>query len=191
MLLRSLIYNVMNLHEHGIVHADLKPTNFIIKETAHQYHTIKLIDYDNSFLVDAPPKDIEAFSMDPVYMAPEVLHFIAGEDVTLTHKLDIFSLGIILHELLSGTIPTFPNKENHYLYEAVLKNEPYVLASSISKEYRLVIEKMLSPVPEERPELKAVFEELENKKPMEIVSKTKKDHYRKERNSYLFAPGDL
>lgn len=188
-LLRTLVNNVRRIHRYGVVHADLKPTNIIFKETRGGYHTAKLIDFDNSFLQAAPPDDPENFMMDLVYMAPEVFRFIAGDtSVRLSNKLDVFSMGILLHEMLSGEPPRFDGKRYHYLYEAVLDGGAYSLSSRIAPDISSVLRRMLSPEPDSRPDLDEAFDVLS---PHDMPKPETRQRPSGSKNTWLKPAGEL
>jgi serine/threonine protein kinase len=94
-LLRQLMAQiatcVQQLHAHGLVHGDLKPSNIIVNKTG----CATVIDFDASrWILEASGSP--ALFFDPVYTAPEVFSQ-AGSD----QRADVFSLGRMLKELLN------------------------------------------------------------------------------------------
>ncbi|MFA7693180.1 MAG: serine/threonine protein kinase [Candidatus Hydrogenedentes bacterium] len=92
---------------HFTIHRDIKPDNIMVTAKNH----IKLMDFGISKLRDErfDTNDHEIVGT-PQYMAPEQIHQAPNVD----GRADIYSLGVVLHELLTGTIPTglmqpFPN----------------------------------------------------------------------------------
>ncbi len=161
-LLKVLSACFMKLAQNGVVHADIKPENLLVKETKKGFLTIKVIDFDASYLEDNPPfgDDIQG---DPVYYAPETFLGIMEEEVTLTAKVDVFGLGIVFHQLLCGEMPSFNTDEYDYIYEAVLNEEPPGLSETIPEDLRGLISRMLSLDHEQRPSMEQVLEELTNR----------------------------
>lgn len=107
-------------HQHLIVHRDLKPSNILITESGEP----KLLDFGISKLIDEETKEKNTVTnlgvMTPEYASPEQ---IKGESVSTS--TDIYSLGVILFELLSGHRPfenVHTNKSN--LFKAIIKDEP-------------------------------------------------------------------
>ena len=145
--LRSLLYSVAKLHECGIIHADLKPDNILLKKTTNGYYTGKIIDFDASFLVGKEPEEIQ---VDSVYLAPEVKLRMNGEQIQPTEKLDIFSLGILFHQYWTGNLPKIDSKYDD-IFEAVLDGNNPQLSHEIPTDLRLIISKMLSADPQLRP----------------------------------------
>jgi len=93
------------LHSKGIIHRDIKPSNlFILKDG-----TIKIIDFGIAKLLYRPSKEIprlthkNAVIGTPVYMAPEMFNARMKDDID--HRSDIYSLGIMMYEMLAGRLP--------------------------------------------------------------------------------------
>jgi serine/threonine-protein kinase len=95
-------------HASGIVHRDLKPGNLFLAKTPDGSSCVKLIDFGIS-KVQLPDIDGEEGGMtstadvmgSPLYMAPEQMRRARDVDA----RADIWSLGIILHALLTGKLP--------------------------------------------------------------------------------------
>ena len=88
-------------HQNGVVHRDLKPSNILVTNTG----TPKLLDFGISTLLDAAEgQDAEATflarAMTPQYASPEQIR---GEPVTPSS--DIYSLGVLLYQILAGRPP--------------------------------------------------------------------------------------
>jgi serine/threonine protein phosphatase PrpC len=104
-LLKTVAHSLKILHDLEIVHSDLKPSNVMIKRTELGY-TTKLIDFDSSYIVGSPPppEDIVG-TMN--YYSPELVRYIQGAatPAELTQASDIFALGLIYTEYLTGAPP--------------------------------------------------------------------------------------
>lgn len=96
---KQIVGAVVYLHEHGIIHRDLKLENFLL-ETKEPGSEIKLIDFGLSTYADK-----HGLAFDPVgtpfYVAPEVL---SG---TYNNKCDVWSIGVITYMMLCGRPPFF------------------------------------------------------------------------------------
>jgi TPR repeat protein len=99
---------VHEAHTLGIVHRDLKPSNLFILREPDGTAFVKVLDFGISKSVTASAmsttKRGDAFGS-PHYMSPE--QFASAKDVDL--RTDVWSLGVILYELLTGTLP-FPGE---------------------------------------------------------------------------------
>ncbi|MEZ4463550.1 MAG: serine/threonine-protein kinase [bacterium] len=99
---------VAEAHQLGVVHRDLKPENIQIDKVGGDPWFAKVLDFGIAKIVhgEAGPSEGKTLTMagaifgTPAYMSPEQVH---GEKVD--HRTDIYSLGIILYELLSGQQP--------------------------------------------------------------------------------------
>jgi serine/threonine protein kinase len=114
-LLKTVAHSLRILHDRGIVHGDLKPSNVLIKRTELGY-TTKLIDFDNAYLAgEPPPSDEIVGTMN--YYSPELVGYIQEAGTAahqLTQKADIFALGLIYAEYLTGSMPPFDGARHQY-----------------------------------------------------------------------------
>lgn len=160
MLCRIIAHAVMKLHSSKIVHADLKASNILLKATQTQKLTAKIIDFDCSFIEDDPPQYEDELGGDQVYLAPEACLFMCGEPVQLTCKIDVFSLGLIFHQILSGKLPWFDPNEYDYAFDAVLDRQQLEIASELDQEIKDMLKKMLVLDADERITMQEVFQIL-------------------------------
>ncbi len=98
---------VQHAHQKAIIHRDLKPSNILVTEVDGR-PVPKIIDFGvakalgQKLTADTLHTNIGALIGTPEYMSPEQASF-SGEDIDT--RSDIYSLGIILYELLAGTTP--------------------------------------------------------------------------------------
>jgi serine/threonine protein kinase len=106
-LMKTVAHSLKILHDLNIVHSDLKPSNVLIKRTELGY-TTKLIDFDSSYIVGSPPPPEEIVGTMTHY-SPELVRYIQGaaRPDELTQASDIFALGLIYAEYLTGSLPRF------------------------------------------------------------------------------------
>src|SRR5208282_6074776 len=89
-------------HEQGIVHRDIKPENILLDKQGR----LKIADFGIAKLVGqaadaAPFTDARDVMGTPYYMAPEQIE----KPTTVDHRADIYSLGVVFYEMLTGELP--------------------------------------------------------------------------------------
>ena len=84
-------------HENGVFHRDVKPDNIMVAKTG----MVKVMDFGIARVVDSNLTRTGSVMGTPAYMSPEQVH---GKKVD--GRSDIFSLGVILSELLTGRSPS-------------------------------------------------------------------------------------
>lgn len=160
MLLSKVLCDAVGeLHRYGIVHADIKPNNILLKRTRAGMFTAKLIDFDSSFFASAEV-DPESLQGDQVYLAPESFLRMAGEDVRLTQAVDIFALGVLFYQYFTGTTPVFSRKAD-YSFEAVLEGYELQFPPGVPKPVAWLIAQMLKQDPRLRPSAFYLRKQLE------------------------------
>jgi serine/threonine protein kinase len=108
-------------HSAHIIHRDLKPANIFLRQdsaTDESSFTVKVLDFGVSKFLsgDEGPATMTGMGPgSPAYMSPEQLRFDKGLD----HRTDIWSLGVVLYEMLTGTRP-FTSKTTDDLRTEVL-----------------------------------------------------------------------
>ena len=169
LLMKILTHSIQNLHANRVVHADLKPSNIILKRTASGGYTLKLIDFDASFLEEAP-RSGEDIAFDPVYVAPETIQAMSDSTVRLTAKIDVFALGLIFHLYYCGCHPVLPDGCPHAVH-AIANGDPVELSEKLPQWLKTLIGQMIQLDPEQRPSAAVVFQWLqEQKQPSEHKS---------------------
>src|SRR5262249_40431214 len=94
-VLRQLAVALNDLHKEGILHGDLKPSNFLVVGLDQR---VVLLDFGLARPLGATQE--REFAGTPAYMAPEQ---VMGHD--LSAAADWYSFGVVLHEALTGELP--------------------------------------------------------------------------------------
>jgi len=134
---RGMAAGTAYLHDHGIVHRDLKPGNIFEDE-----NVVKIGDYGLSKFISTSRRSGQTESVGTFhYMAPEIGKGIYGKEI------DIYALGIILYEMLTGRVP-FEGESSQEIIMKHLTADPDL--SGIQQPYRVVIQRAMQKDPEKR-----------------------------------------
>src|SRR3954470_22091041 len=129
-------------HREGIVHRDLKPANIMVVKGTE----VKIADFGAALL--RKTQALQTASMgSPSYMSPEQI-----ENRPLTYHSDMFSLGVVLYELLTGRKP-FVADSIQMLVQKILHQDPPMpstLRSGVPKSVDAIVLRALGKKPEHR-----------------------------------------
>jgi len=106
-LFKEVCEGVHHAHQKGIIHRDIKPSNILV--SVHGDRAVpKIIDFGIAKAITQPLTDTTVFTYrgqllgTPEYMSPEQVD-LATQDIDI--RSDIYSLGVLLYELLAGVLP--------------------------------------------------------------------------------------
>ena len=134
------------MHKHGIVHRDLKPENIMVDEDDQ----IKLIDFGIAMKEDARRLtfvNVSSLLGTPDYISPEQVKGRRGDQ-----RSDIYSMGIIFYEMLTGRVPFVGQNPLAVMNERVLNDvtPPRDLNPEISPELEEILYRALEREPRHR-----------------------------------------
>jgi serine/threonine protein kinase len=162
-MMLTAVHGLGVVHDQNLVHGDLKPPNILIKRTETSY-SARLIDFDASYFGGAPPA-YDVIQGDFAYYSPEFLAYVhqRGTAESMTTASDIFSLGVVFHEYLTGEKPRFDGADGHYACQQVAQGGVLRVPGRAGEgEAHLwtLLRDMLRPLPGERPSAPQIKQRL-------------------------------
>jgi serine/threonine protein kinase len=159
-------------HQQGVIHRDLKPNNIFLLNDAYSNDKprVKVLDFGIAFLQDkntdssANPSDSERLTDPniivgtPEYMSPEQIR-----NREVNKETDIYSLGIIFYELLSGNVPFIGDDVDVLISH--INSQPIPISQKVKNLDPVLSElimEMLAKDPKMRPSLEEIISILEN-----------------------------
>lgn len=127
----------------GLVHRDIKPANLMLQSDGE----VKLTDFGTAFAVEGEVTQVTGLVGTPMYMSPEQVR-----EEPCTHRSDMFSLAVVIYELLTGRRPFEGDSDYATLYK--IANEPAtpptMLRPELPKQLDEVLLRALAKQPGER-----------------------------------------
>ena len=134
-------------HAQGVVHRDLKPANIILLAALGDW--VKVFDFGLAKALRNDPAseltNVGAVLGTPLYMAPEAIRWNATDP-----RSDLYALGCILHELLTGS-PPFEGASSNLVLVRQLNDPPPDLPETVPAPLRELVHRLLAKNPEDRP----------------------------------------
>ena len=159
-LIAKVARTVHYAHEHGILHRDIKPGNILLDQKGEPH----LTDFGLARLVETEStvtRTLEVLGT-PSYMAPEQA---VGETGKLTSATDVYGLGAVLYQLLTGQ-PPFAGGTTYETVKLLLETEPRrprLLNPKVDRDLSAICLKCLEKDPQRRyPVAAGLAEDLEH-----------------------------
>jgi serine/threonine protein kinase/Tol biopolymer transport system component len=131
-------------HEHGVVHRDVKPANVMLDRKGR----VKILDFGLAAVADRTRLTKEGTTLGtPAYMSPE-----QAQGGKIDRRTDIWALGVILYEMLTGKHP-FPGDYEQAVMYGIINEDPEpvtALRSGVPPKVDDLIAKALAKSPDER-----------------------------------------
>jgi TolB-like protein/Flp pilus assembly protein TadD/predicted Ser/Thr protein kinase len=139
---RAVADALAHAHGRGVVHRDIKPENVLLCEDGR----VKVADFGiATWSGEASARSTVALAGTPAYLAPEILR---GERASAAS--DLYALGAVLHELLSGT-PAFTGATLAEVLYKVGNEDPATLPSAVPDPVRRLVRRLMARRPQDRP----------------------------------------
>ncbi len=150
-------------HSRGVVHRDIKPSNIMLTLD----NDVRIIDFGIALVNDSDVSRIEGIAGSPSYMSPEQV-----QSAEITSKSDLYSLGAVMYELLTGFRPFRANNLSKLLHQIVYATAApiHTLRDDIHEELEQISAIALQKDPDKRHanglelagELTRVYQQLRN-----------------------------
>ncbi|ETI56754.1 NEK protein kinase [Phytophthora nicotianae P10297] len=143
----QIVLALQYLHEHRVMHRDLKPKNILLDGDG----IVKLTDFGVSKLLTSSLDFAQTMTGTPHYMAPELL-----EGGAYDYKSDVWSLGCVLYELAVFT-PPFNGTALGAVVGKILHGEPLPISEQYSSQLRALVSNLLEKDSSRRPSLSDIL----------------------------------
>lgn len=145
---RQVLWALEYAHEHGVIHRDVKPGNIFVLPDGD----VRLMDFGLAIIQSGSTLTLtDTVVGTPGYIAPEVF-----EGETADARTDIFSLGVVLYEMLTGTRPFGPESDSDvdsksmFQVLSIEQDPPSSLNPSIRRVLDEIVQKCLEKNPDHR-----------------------------------------
>ena len=130
-------------HSRGVIHRDVKPSNIMLTTDSD----VRIIDFGIALVADSEISRIEGIAGSPSYMSPEQV-----QSLELTNRSDLYSLGAVMYELLTGVRPFRAGNLAKLLHQIVYATPApiHTLRNDVPEEIENVVAVAMQKDPERR-----------------------------------------
>jgi serine/threonine-protein kinase len=107
-LVRQMLEGLHHAHEQGLIHRDFKPENVIVEHHGQGAEVPRIVDFGIALLRDGGDSFDGAGRLTTNGLVLGTPHYMAPEQAVadpIDHRIDLFALGIVIYEMLSGRLP--------------------------------------------------------------------------------------
>ncbi|MCF0107001.1 MAG: Stk1 family PASTA domain-containing Ser/Thr kinase [Holdemanella sp.] len=143
-IMKQLVSAVKQAHEHNIIHRDIKPQNVLVKDDGR----VKITDFGIALAGDSVQLTLNNAVMGSAhYLAPE-----SAKGSEPTKQIDIYSLGIVFYELLTGIVPYTGKTPTEIALKHLREPFPYPrnIQPKIAQSVENIVLKATAKMPEDR-----------------------------------------
>ena len=166
-IISQICVGLWEAHQADIIHRDIKPENILVNKKGK----VKILDFGLAKLKGVSNLTKDSSTLGTIrYMSPEQ---VKGEEID--HRSDIWSVGVILYELLTGRVPFTGDYSQAVLYSILHDNPDPIFRGKNSEEQQLeqIINKALAKDPNKRYQnIEQIHQALKN-----ISASEKRDHF--------------
>lgn len=138
---KQVLLALEKAHAMGVIHRDIKPGNIFLCAD----RVVKILDFGVAKGLDAGNVTLAGKTVgSPAYMSPE-----QAEGNPVDHRTDLYSVGIVLYELLAGAVP-FRGENSFAIMQKHLSSPPPSLPSGVHGALKAVVERALAKKPDKR-----------------------------------------
>lgn len=164
-MLTQLLLAVKHLHDHHVIHRDMKTPNVFMDEDGR----LRLGDFGLAKALGNSANFAKTFCGTPGFMPPELI-----KNEPYSYAADIWALGCVMYEILSFSLPfsgtTFPE-----IMKRIVTDKPIDLSKSYSEDLRNICASMLYKNPKKRPSAAQLIQSNYIQEELKLMSQERKN----------------